>query len=50
MRELQSLPKGSAIWSKKASTSARTVFNHCAQNLGIMKASTMAAIVRGQEQ
>jgi uncharacterized protein YecE (DUF72 family) len=49
-RELQSLAKGFGNLEQQGVKSAYAIFNNCYQNFGIMNATTMAAILRGQEQ
>ena len=49
-RELHSLGKGLSNLEKGGVKRAYAIFNNCYQNFGIMNASTMAAILRGQEQ
>jgi uncharacterized protein YecE (DUF72 family) len=49
-RELQSLAKGFGDLQQQGVKRAYAIFNNCYQNFGIMNASTMAAILRGQEQ
>jgi len=49
-RELQSLAKGFGILEEQGVKRAYAIFNNCYQNFGIMNATTMAAILRGQEQ
>ena len=47
---LQSLAKGSGNLEQQGVKRAYAIFNNCYQNFGIMNATTMAAILRGQEQ
>ncbi len=49
-RELQSVAKGFANLEQQGVKRAYAIFNNCYQNFGIMNATTMAAILRGQEQ
>jgi uncharacterized protein YecE (DUF72 family) len=49
-RELQSLARGFDNLEKQGVKRAYAIFNNCYQNFGIMNATTMAAILRGQEQ
>jgi uncharacterized protein YecE (DUF72 family) len=49
-RELQSLAKGLGNLEQQGVKRAYAIFNNCYQNFGIMNATTMAAILRGQEQ
>jgi uncharacterized protein YecE (DUF72 family) len=49
-RELQSLAKGFANLEQQGVKRAYAIFNNCYQNFGIMNATTMAAILRAQEQ
>jgi uncharacterized protein YecE (DUF72 family) len=49
-RELQLLAKGLGDLEQQGVKRAYAIFNNCYQNFGIMNATTMAAILRGQEQ
>jgi uncharacterized protein YecE (DUF72 family) len=49
-RELQSLAKGLGNLEQQGVRRAYAIFNNCYQNFGIMNATTMAAILRGQAQ
>jgi uncharacterized protein YecE (DUF72 family) len=48
-RELQSLAKGFGSLEQQGVNRAYAIFNNCYQNFGIMNATTMAAILRGQD-
>ncbi len=48
--KLQSLAKGFGNLEQQGVNRAYAIFNNCYQNFGIMNATTMAAILRGQEQ
>ena len=48
-RELQSLAKGFGDLQQQGVKRAYAIFNNCYQNFGIMNATTMSAILRGQE-
>ena len=49
-RELQSFAKGFGNLEQQGVKRAYAIFNNCYQNFGIMNATTMAAILRGQKQ
>jgi uncharacterized protein YecE (DUF72 family) len=49
-RELQSLAKGFRNLEQQGVRRAYAIFNNCYQNYGIMNATTMATILRSQEQ
>jgi uncharacterized protein YecE (DUF72 family) len=49
-RELQSLAEGFGNLEQQGVKRAYAIFNNCYQNYGIMNATTMAAILRRQEQ
>jgi len=49
-RELQSLAKGFGNLEQQGVKRAYAIFNNCYQNFGIMNATTMAAILCGEEQ
>ena len=49
-RELQSLAKGFGNLERRGIKRAYAIFNNCYQNFGIMNATTIAAILRCQEQ
>jgi hypothetical protein len=47
---LQSLAKEFGNLEQEGVKRAYAIFNNCYQNFGIMSATTMGAILRGQEQ
>jgi uncharacterized protein YecE (DUF72 family) len=49
-QELQSLAKGFGNLEQQGVRRAYAIFNNCYQNFGIMNATTMAAILGGQEE
>jgi uncharacterized protein YecE (DUF72 family) len=49
-RELHSLARGLHNLEEQGVKRAYAIFNNCYQNFGIMNATTMAAILQGQEQ
>jgi uncharacterized protein YecE (DUF72 family) len=49
-RELQALAKGFGNLEQQSAKVAYAIFNNCYQNFGIMDATTMTALLRGQEQ
>jgi hypothetical protein len=49
-RELQALAKGFGNLEQQSAKGAYAIFNNCYQNFGIMDATTMTALLRGQEQ
>jgi hypothetical protein len=49
-RELRSLAKGFDKLEEQGVKRADAIFNDCYQNFGIMNATSMATVLRGQEQ